>query len=48
MLALALAIWESVEKVVVIVEFEVEGLLSLFLRWPIVSGKEVVILINVC
>ena len=48
MLALPLAIWESIEKVVVIVKLEIEGLLRLFLRWPVVSVKEVVFLVNVC
>ena len=46
-LAFPLAIWESIEKVVVIVEFEVEGLLSRFLRWPVVWGKQIVFPINV-
>ena len=46
-LAFPLAIWESIEKVVVIVEFEVEGLLSRFLRWLIIGGKEKMILIDV-
>ena len=45
---LPLAIWESIEKVVVIVKFEVEGLLSRFLRWFVARVKEIVRLMNVC
>ena len=47
MLTFPLAIWESIEKVVVIVKLEVEGLLSRFLRWPVVWGKEIMVLIDV-
>jgi hypothetical protein len=46
-LAFPLAIWESIEKVVVIVELIVEWLLSRFLRWPVVWGKEIVFPIDV-
>ena len=34
-------------KIVVIVKLEVEGLLSRFLRWPVVGGKEIMVLIDV-
>ena len=48
MLTFPLAIWESIEKVVVIVKLEVEWLLSHFLRWLVVWGKEIVLLVDVC